>query len=84
MQLGDTVEATVLWWDKRDGYGIAVDAAGNEYYISVDCCKALVGSSPLERQAIKGEIGLIEKGCVALVNVRDFLSAMPTDTSAAG
>lgn len=24
---------TILWFDKRDGYGIATDAQGNEHYI---------------------------------------------------
>lgn len=24
---------TILWWDKRDGYGIACDSEGNEHYI---------------------------------------------------
>ncbi len=28
----------VSWFDIRDGYGIAVDEEGSEYYLSSDCC----------------------------------------------
>lgn len=32
------ITAKVLWFDLRDGRGVAIDDNGNEYYIDDSCC----------------------------------------------
>lgn len=67
------VTAKVLWWDARDGYGIAVDSVGHEYYIDSSVTGALPGGAPLRNQLIKGNINMRIRDCLCLTNVTDFL-----------
>lgn len=33
------IKTKLLWYDQRDGYGIVLDDAGNEYYIDSSVLK---------------------------------------------
>lgn len=59
------MKATVLWFDIRDGFGIATDQEGNEYYLSNDCCPKDLKA----KEEIEGELK-DWSNCLGLINVK--------------
>jgi cold shock CspA family protein len=57
---------TVLWFDIRDGYGIATDDNGNEYYIDSSCCPADLKHG----EKITGTVKQHDKTCIGLIMVK--------------
>lgn len=60
------IECHVLWFDKRDGHGIATDANGNEYYIDSSCCPADLKSG----EKVFGNVNVRIKDTLCLTNVK--------------
>ena len=60
-------EAKVMWWSERDGNGILVDNAGNEYYF--DKSVYMHGDSPKRGELMHFEINSKIADCLCAKDV---------------